>query len=118
MFAVSSIFNAVGHVYDRYTVFALHVVIIALYAKQLFGKEAKAKYLKAIELVESNKNLDNYDEYHEVRDNLVEHSTPSIANVNPNTRSINRSPYNSYIKNLTIIHERSNFALPLAKARV
>lgn len=76
VFAVSSIFNAVGYVYDRYTIFALHVVIIALYAKQLFGKEAKAKYLKAIELVESNKNLDNYDEYHEVRDNLVEVLTP------------------------------------------
>ena len=70
VFAVSSIFNAVGYVYDRYTIFALHVVIIALYAKQLFGKEAKAKYLKAIELVESNKNLDNYNEYREVRDNL------------------------------------------------
>lgn len=65
-----------GYVYDRYTIFALHVVIIALYAKQLFGKEAKAKYLKAIELVESNKNLDNYDEYHEVRDNLVDVLTP------------------------------------------
>ena len=76
VFAVSSIFNAVGYVYDRYTVFALHVVITALYAKQLFGKEAKAKYLKAIELVEPNKNLDNYDEYHEVRDNLVDVLTP------------------------------------------
>ena len=75
-FAVSSIFNAVGYVYDRYTIFALHVVIIALYAKQLFGKEAKAKYLKAIELVESNKNLDDYDEYREVRDNLVDVLTP------------------------------------------
>lgn len=42
VFAVSSIFNAVGYVYDHYTIFALHVVIIALYAKQLFGKEAKA----------------------------------------------------------------------------
>lgn len=76
VFAVSSIFNAVGYVYDHYTIFALHVVIIALYAKQLFGKEAKAKYLEAIELVESNKNLDNYDEYHEVRDNLVDVLTP------------------------------------------
>lgn len=75
-FAVSSIFNAVGYVYDRYTIFALHVVIIALYAKQLFGKEAKAKYLKAIELVESNKNLDNYNEYREVRDNLGDVLTP------------------------------------------
>lgn len=76
VFAVSSIFNAVGYVYDRYTVFALHVVIIALYAKQLFGKETKAKYLEAIELVESNKNLDNYNEYREVRDNLGDVLTP------------------------------------------
>lgn len=76
VFAVSSIFNAVGYVYDHYTIFALHVVIIALYAKQLFGKEAKVKYLKAIELVESNKNLDNYNEYREVRDNLSGVLTP------------------------------------------
>ena len=32
----------------------------------------------------------------------------SEQNTDPNTRSINRSPYNSYIKYLTIIHERSN----------
>lgn len=76
VFAVSSIFNAVGCVYDHYTIFALHVVIIALYAKQLFGKEAKAKYLEAIKLVESNKNLDNYNEYREVRDNLGGVLTP------------------------------------------
>ena len=75
-FAVSGIFNAIGYVYDRYTIFALHVIIIALYAKQLFGKEAKAKYLEAIELVESNKNLDNYNEYREVRDNLSDVLTP------------------------------------------
>ena len=76
VFAISSIFNAVGYAYDRYTIFALHVVIIALYAKQLFGKEAKAKYLEAIELVESNTQLDNYNEYREVRDNLGDVLTP------------------------------------------
>ena len=76
VFAVSSIFNAVGYAYDRYTIFALHVVIIALYAKQLFGKEAKDKYLEAIELVESNTQLDNYNEYREVRDNLGDVLTP------------------------------------------
>ena len=32
--------------------------------------------------------------------------------------TMNRSPYNSYIKNLTITHEHANFALPLTKARV
>lgn len=76
VFAVSNIFNAVGYAYDRYTIFALHVVIIALYAKQLFGKETKAKYLEAIELVEQNKNLDNYNEYREVRDDLGDVLTP------------------------------------------
>lgn len=75
-FVVSGIFNAVGYAYDRYTIFALYVVIIALYAKQLFGKEAKAKYLEAIELVESNKNLDNYNEYRETRDTLGDALTP------------------------------------------
>ena len=70
VFAISSIFNAAVDAYNRYTIFTLHVAIIALYAKQLFGKEAKAKYLEAIELVESNKNLDSYNEYREVRDNL------------------------------------------------
>ena len=47
----------------------------------------------------------------------VEHSTPALANTNSNTRSINRSPYNSYIKSLTIIHEHVNFALPLTRAK-
>ena len=76
MFAISSIFNAAVDAYNRYTIFTLHVAIIALYAKQLFDKEAKAKYLEAIELVESNKNLDNYNEYREVRDNLGDVLTP------------------------------------------
>ena len=76
VFAISSIFNAVGYAYDRYTIFTLHVVIIAFYAKQLFGKEAKDKYLGAIELVESNKNLDSYNEYREVRDNIGDVLTP------------------------------------------
>lgn len=76
VFAVNSIFNAVVYAYNSYAIFALHVVIIALYAKQLFGKEAKAKYLEAIELVETNKNLDNYNEYREVRDNLGDVLTP------------------------------------------
>ena len=39
----------------------------------------------------------------------------SEQNAHPNKRSINRSPYNSYIKNLTITHERSTFALPLTR---
>lgn len=76
VFAISSIFNAAVDAYNRYTIFTLHIAIIALYAKQLFGKEAKAKYLEAFELVESNKNLDNYNEYREVRDNLGDVLTP------------------------------------------
>lgn len=75
-FAASSIFNAAVDAYNQYAIFTIHVVIIALYAKQLFGKEAKAKYHEAIELVESNKNLDNYNEYREVRDSLGDVLTP------------------------------------------
>lgn len=75
-FAIGSIFSAVAYAYDKYAIFTIHVVIIVLYGKQLFSKEAKAKYLKAIELVESNKNLDNYNEYCEVRDNLGDVLTP------------------------------------------
>lgn len=80
IYAMCDFFNAAGKfivdTYNKYAIFTLHVVIIALYAKQLFGKEAKAKYLEAIELVESNKNLDSYNEYREVRNNLGDVLTP------------------------------------------
>ena len=75
-FAVSSIFNAVGYVYDHYTIFALHVVIIALYAKQLFGKEAKAKYHEAIELVNTYKQSDSDDKYREIHSGLLDAIAP------------------------------------------
>lgn len=76
VFAVSSIFNAVGYVYDHYTIFALHVVIIALYAKQLFGKEAKAKYHEAIELAGTYKQSNDEEEYREVHCKLVDALAP------------------------------------------
>lgn len=55
-FAVSSILYAVGYAYDHYTIFALHVVIIALYAKQLFGKDARTHYQTAMDTFESYNN--------------------------------------------------------------
>lgn len=76
VFAVSSIFNAAVYAYNRYTIFTIHVVIIALYAKQLFGKEAKAKYHEAIELVDTYKQSDSDDEYCEIHSELVDNLAP------------------------------------------
>lgn len=56
VFAVSSILYAVGYAYDHYTIFALHVVIIALYAKQLFGKDARTHYQTAMDTFETYNN--------------------------------------------------------------
>lgn len=53
VFAISSIFNAAVDAYNRYTIFAIHIVIIMLYAKQLFGKEAKLRYQTAVDALES-----------------------------------------------------------------
>lgn len=76
VFAVSSIFNAVVYAYNRYTIFAIHIVIIMLYAKQLFGKEAKAKYHETIELVDAYKQSNNEEEYREVHCKLVDALAP------------------------------------------
>lgn len=48
-------FNAAGKfivdAYNKYAIFTLHVVIIALYGKQLFSKDIKAKYHTAIKTI-------------------------------------------------------------------
>jgi len=48
-------FNATGKfivdAYNEYTIFTLRVVIIALYGKQLFSKEIKAKYHTALKTI-------------------------------------------------------------------
>ena len=48
IYAMYDFFNAVGKfivdAYNKYAIFTLHVVIIALYGKKLFSKDIKAKY--------------------------------------------------------------------------
>lgn len=76
VFAISSIFNAAVDAYNRYTIFAIHIVIIMLYAKQLFGKEAKAKYHETIKLVDAYKQSNDEEEYREVHCKLVDALAP------------------------------------------
>lgn len=76
VFAISSIFNAAVDAYNRYAIFAIHIVIIMLYAKQLFGKEAKAKYNETIELVTAYKQSNDEEEYREVHCKLVDVLAP------------------------------------------
>lgn len=76
VFAVSGIFNAAVYAYNRYAIFTIHVVIIALYAKQLFGKEAKAKYHEAIELANTYKQSDSDDKYREIHSELLDAIAP------------------------------------------
>ena len=82
---IGCIFSAVGYVYDKYAIFTIHVVIIALYGKQLFSKEAKAKYLEAINIANSYKQnnysdtCDDYDAYCESRSKIVDILTPLYA---------------------------------------
>lgn len=55
IYALYDFFNAAGKfivdAYDKYAIFTLHVVIIALYGKQLFGKDVKAKYYTALKTI-------------------------------------------------------------------
>lgn len=82
---IGGIFSAVCYVYDKYAIFTIHVVIIALYGKQLFGKEAKAKYLEAINIANSYKQndysdtCDDYDAYCESHSKIVDILTPLYA---------------------------------------
>lgn len=82
---IGSIFSAVGYAYDKYAIFTIHAVIIALYEKQLFSKEAKAKYLEAINIADSYKQndysdtCDDYDAYCESRSKIVDILTPLYA---------------------------------------
>lgn len=45
--------NTIANVYNTYTIFTIHAAIIALYIKQLFGKEAKLRYQTAVDALES-----------------------------------------------------------------
>lgn len=55
IYAMYDFFNAAGKIivdaYDKYAIFTLHVVIIALYGKQLFSKDVKTRYHAALKTI-------------------------------------------------------------------
>lgn len=55
MYAICDFFNAAGKfivdAYNKYAIFTLHVVIIALYVKQLFSKDVKTRYYTALKTI-------------------------------------------------------------------
>lgn len=59
IYALYDFFNAAGKfivdTYNEYAIFTLHVVIIALYGKQLFSKEIKAKYHASLKTINDYK---------------------------------------------------------------
>ena len=48
--------NGIAYAYNTYTIFTAHVIIIALYVKQLFGKDARTRYQTAMNIFEAYKN--------------------------------------------------------------
>lgn len=62
MYVIYDFFNAAGKfivdAYNKYAIFTLHVVIIALYGKYLFNKDVKIKYQKAIETINNDEQDD------------------------------------------------------------
>lgn len=55
IYAMYDFFNAAGKfivdAYNKYAIFTLHVVIIALYGKQLFSKDVKTRYHAALKTI-------------------------------------------------------------------
>lgn len=77
IYALYDFFNAAGKfivdTYNKYAIFTLHVVIIALYGKQLFSKEIKAKYHASLKTINDYKERGiSYAYYLENRDNWNE----------------------------------------------
>lgn len=77
IYALYDLFNATGKfivdAYNEYAIFTLHVVIIALYGKQLFNKEIKAKYHASLKTINDYKERGiSYAYYLENRDNWNE----------------------------------------------
>ena len=58
-YAMYDFFNAAGKfivdAYSKYAIFTLHVVIIALYSKQLFSKDVKTRYHAALKTISEYK---------------------------------------------------------------
>lgn len=77
IYAIHDFFNAAGKfivdAYNKYAIFTLHVVIIALYGKQLFSKEIKAKYNASLKTINEYKERGiSYAYYLENSDNFNE----------------------------------------------
>lgn len=62
IYALNDFFDAAGKfivaTYNTYAIFTLHIVIIALYGKQLFSKDIKAKYHTALKTIDEYKPVD------------------------------------------------------------
>lgn len=77
MYAIRDFSNMLGSLivstYNKYAIFTLHVIIIALYGKQLFSKEIKAKYHASLKTINYYKERDiSYAYYLKNRDNWNE----------------------------------------------
>lgn len=61
IYALYDFFNAAGKfivdAYNEYAIFTLHIVIIALYGKQLFSKDVKDKYQAALKTINESYNI-------------------------------------------------------------
>lgn len=73
MYAIYDFFNASGKfivdIYNKYAIFTLHIAIIALYGKQLFSKDIKAKYQASLKTINDYKERGiSYAYYLEDRD--------------------------------------------------
>ena len=60
VYAIYNFYNTAGefivNTYNNYVIFTLHIVIIALYGKQLFSKDIKDKYYNAIKTINESYN--------------------------------------------------------------
>lgn len=77
MYAIRDFSNMLGSLivstYNKYAIFTLHVIIIALYGKQLFSKEIKAKYHASLKTINDYKERGiSYAYYLKNRDNWNE----------------------------------------------
>lgn len=61
VYAIYNFYNTAGkfiaNTYNNYAIFTLHVVIIALYGKQLFSKDVKDKYQAALKTINESYNI-------------------------------------------------------------
>lgn len=61
VYAIYNFYNTAGefiiNTYNNYVIFTLHIVIIALYGKQLFSKDVKDKYQAALKTINESYNI-------------------------------------------------------------